>query len=165
MRGRRPDGLMTGTTHGESHSYRTTEYNSWTSMKMRCLQPSHDSYPRYGGRGITVCARWIGSFENFLADMGRKPTAEHSLDRINGKGNYEPDNCRWATKAEQAANTAFKYKKTDKPVLRSDGTAYRSIGEAAASVGVHKTLIWQACRKGRTAHGFRWEYVDDVYKL
>ena len=151
-------------THGESHDNRTTEYTSWLSMRMRCLQPSHDSYARYGGRGITICDRWINSFENFLADMGRKPTPQHSLDRFPDKdGNYEPTNCRWATKSEQIANRSFPYKKSDKPVLRSDGKAYRSLAEAAASIGVHKTIIWEACRKGRRAHGFDWQYVDDVY--
>lgn len=74
-------------------------------MKRRCYAPKTDRYPQYGGRGIRVCARWLGSFENFYADMGPKPTPRHSLDRIDVEGNYEPTNCRWATRTEQARNT------------------------------------------------------------
>lgn len=81
------------------------EYNSWRSAKKRCYEANSPSYKRYGGRGITVCDRWLNSFENFLADMGKRPTPEHSLDRYpNVNGNYEPGNCRWATPIEQSRN-------------------------------------------------------------
>jgi len=85
------------TTHGMS---RTRTYTSWCSMRSRCSKPNNASYPRYGGRGITVCDRWLDSFAAFLADLGVRPEGK-SLDRIDPDGNYEPGNVRWATPAEQ----------------------------------------------------------------
>lgn len=88
------------TRHGQSWS---TEYVSWRDMKIRCLNPTKKDYPRYGGRGIKVCERWM-TFDNFLADMGMKPSRKHTIDRINNDGNYEPSNCRWATRLVQSRN-------------------------------------------------------------
>jgi hypothetical protein len=87
-------------THG---MYGTPTYNSWTAMRARCYRRGCNGYKNYGGRGITVCERWRSSFENFLADMGERPDGM-TLDRINVEGNYEPGNCRWATKSEQRKN-------------------------------------------------------------
>lgn len=87
------------TRHGLSN---TPTHVTWMSMNQRCNDPGAVQYPYYGGRGITVCDRWQ-SFENFLADMGERPEGL-TLDRIDGDGNYEPGNCRWATKSEQAKN-------------------------------------------------------------
>ncbi len=90
-------------THGEGHKS-DGEYKAWLEMKRRCLRPTCKVYFRYGGRGIRVAQVWQYSYETFLADMGRKPSPTHSLDRINNDGNYEPGNCRWATKKQQANN-------------------------------------------------------------
>lgn len=84
-------------------------YHTWADMKYRCFTKSCKKYPDYGGRGITVCERWL-NFKNFLEDMGEKP-AGLSIDRINNDGNYEPGNCRWATSKEQVANQRPRTKK------------------------------------------------------
>jgi hypothetical protein len=96
-------------THGKT---KTAEYRIWAHMKQRCHNPKDEAFIDYGGRGITVCPRWFDSFENFLADMGHRPSAEHSIDRIDSDGLYAPDNCRWATFSEQNKNRSFNRKLT-----------------------------------------------------
>ena len=91
--------------HGDCcGSQRTPEYITWRNMLQRCGNPRAHNYKYYGGRGIRVCDRWVNSYTDFLLDVGRKPTDEHTLDRIDVNGNYEPGNVRWATWSEQAAN-------------------------------------------------------------
>lgn len=84
----------------------TPEYRAWISMKTRCADyPDRPDYALYFARGIRVCERWLNSFQNFLSDVGPRPSDTHSLDRIDVDGNYEPSNVRWATRSEQAFNT------------------------------------------------------------
>jgi hypothetical protein len=87
--------------HGRRHGNLT--YLSWSHIRQRCGDPNHRSYPRYGGRGITICARW-DDFNNFLADMGERPSKGHSIERRNNDGHYEPSNCFWATMKQQSGN-------------------------------------------------------------
>lgn len=102
-------GNLYGVTHGMS---KTLEYRSWKGVLERCRNSSSPHYANYGARGISICERWISSFPNFIEDMGLRPTPGHSIDRINVDGNYEPGNCRWATRSEQQRNKRPMAKKT-----------------------------------------------------
>ncbi len=94
-------GCLTTRTHGKTD---TKVYETWCRIKARCYNKNNPKYPDYGGRGIEVCARWLNSFENFYEDMGELSSKDHSIDRIDNDGDYEPGNCQWSTRREQGRN-------------------------------------------------------------
>lgn len=129
----------TARTHGLRH---TREYESWASMKSRCLNPSSVGYHKWGGRGISICKEWINSFEQFLSDMGPRPKGT-TIDRINNNGNYEPSNCRWATAKEQANNlrtTRF---------FEADGIR-DTVSGWCDRLGIERHMIENGLRRGKT---------------
>jgi len=99
----RANGLKGGKppTHGMT---KRPEYLAWMNAKSRCNNPKNKAWSYYGGRGISMCEEWVDDFLSFYEHVGPKPSPEHSLDRIDNDGNYEPGNLRWATKKEQSAN-------------------------------------------------------------
>lgn len=129
------------TVHGESGTVgleRTPEYRCWIGMRARCSD-KEDKY--YGGRGISVCKRWEESFMEFLGDMGRRPSGKHSIDRINNDGDYEPNNCRWATAHEQRSNTSRNV------LVVLDGQKM-IVAEALRKVGLKSSTFWERVRRG-----------------
>lgn len=131
-------------THGESdrkRGTRTVEYSTWSGMITRCENPRSKDYSRYGARGIKVCERWRNCYDNFLKDMGRKPGKSYSLDRINNDGNYEPGNCRWASKKEQSNN-----QRTNVKLVHNGQTA--TVAEWAELTGLRHDTIGFRLRTG-----------------
>lgn len=123
------------TKHGDSaRGHLTPEYRVWSNIIFRCENPSGKAWQDYGGRGITVCDRWRHDFAAFLADMGRRPTPKHEIDRINVNGHYEPTNCRWVTRTVNARN------KRSNRVLEADGRSMLLV-DWAEELGVHSSVI------------------------
>lgn len=128
----------------------TKEYRAWKSIKTRCNNPNYDHYHRYGGRGIRMHEGWQEDFETFLADVGFAPSPDHSIDRIDNDGNYEPGNVRWATRTEQSRNKDWVRKITIDGVTKTQP-------EWAEEFGVRLDRI-----QGRVQNG--WDPVDAVLK-
>lgn len=133
------------TTHGLTKgNEKSPEFNTWCHMKTRCLNKRCKSYPDYGGRGITICDRWLGpnGFPNFLADMGPKPKGgRYSIGRIDNDGNYEPGNCRWESDLEQAHN------KRNSQKFTYNGRTL-CISEWCREVGGDDSIIHMRLRRG-----------------
>lgn len=124
--------------HGKTN---TREFATWTDIQTRCYNPNSTGYASYGGRGITVCDRWLESFDNFLADMGPRP-AGMSIDRKDNDGPYSPENCRWASRIEQARN------KRNNVWIEINGER-RTLSEWAAHYGVFAaTASYRRLKRG-----------------
>jgi hypothetical protein len=139
------------------HGYSgTREHAAWLDLRNRCRNPGVHNYDRYGARGITVCERW-DVFENFLADMGPRPGKGYSVERIDNDGNYEPSNCKWATKHEQNRNRrgVLTPEKVELIRLSPPSASYRDISER---VGCSQSAVYRV-RKGRT---FKESHHQDV---
>ena len=119
--------------------YNTRVYRIWQSMKNRCFLQNHPTYKDYGARGITVCERWL-KFENFFADMGHPPE-DHSIERLDNDGNYEPGNCVWATRAIQARNRRSNH------IIEVNGLSL-TIVDWAARIGASPSAIHDRIRRG-----------------
>lgn len=118
------------------------EWNSWRAMRARCSNPSYVRYDRYGGRGIKVCERW-NEFGNFLEDMGRKPAANYSIDRIDSDGDYTPENCRWANQSTQVRNSERSKKITYKG-------ATKPLADFAEQFGIPHEVVYKRIWRGWT---------------
>ncbi len=130
------------TTHGH---YKSPEYRVWQAMLDRCRRPNSTVFKHYGGRGISVCDRWVTSFQHFWDDMGPCPV-KHQLDRINNDGNYEPGNCRWATKEQNIAN------RRNTRLMELEGESL-PCAEVARRTGIPYYTIRRRALNGLDAHG------------
>lgn len=141
------------TTHGHcAHGLQTATYKSWRAMVSRCTRPRDRAWKDYGGRGIAVCERWL-VFANFLADMGERPSGT-TIDRIDNERGYEPVNCRWATRAEQAANQRQSKKLSIDDVRDiKDALATERIVDIAKRYGVRADSI------SRIKRGLIWKSI------
>lgn len=135
----RPDLAERNRANARHGLTRTTVHNVWCGMRDRCLNPNNKDYSRYGGRGIAVCKRWL-IFENFLEDMGHPP-AGHSIDRIDNDGNYEPENCRWATGKKQSRNRRSN-------VLVTAFGETKTVAEWSLTCGVERKTLQYRIRAG-----------------
>lgn len=124
---------LRNTTHDGS---KTPEYRTWRSINDRCHNPSDSGFHKYGARGITVCDRWREGFANFIADMGKKPSPAHTIDRIDGTKGYSPENCRWATQLEQQNN------RSNNHMVEAFGKRH-TLQEWSRMTGINRATLWQ----------------------
>lgn len=110
------------------------EYYTWVGLRQRCNNPNDSRYDDWGGRGIKVCDRWKSSFENFISDMGDRPSKNYSIERIDNNGDYCPENCRWATREEQNRNTRGNHYETYNGITMILEDWAREFGVANASI-------------------------------
>lgn len=132
-------------SHGKAKS---PTYRCWADVKKRCLNKNSSSYNDYGGRGITICDRWKDSFENFLADMGEKPSGM-TIDRINNELGYFPENCRWTDVQTQANNKRNNTSKETLSILKSSVLSGSTLAEAGSLVGLSKKAAGVAIRRAK----------------
>lgn len=136
------------TVHGcAGRGRKSRTYKVWSGMLARCQIKSATGYKNYGGRGISVCERWQ-SFEKFAADMGDPPSATHTVERIDNNGNYEPGNCRWATRLEQGAN-----KRNNRIV--EHGCLSMTVAEWSRHLGISKSTLIEALGKHPIEYALR----------
>jgi len=127
-------------THGDSvNRKQSAEYRVWAAMLQRCNNPANKDYPDYGGRGITVCERWA-KFENFLSDMGRRPSRRYSIDRQKNDLGYFKENCEWVIHTRQTRNARSN-------IIVSVNGKYICLSEAAEILGIRYSRLWWCIRK------------------
>ena len=143
--------------HKSKHGKESPTYRSWQNMKTRCLNSNHPQFKDWGGRGIKVCERWM-DFANFLEDMGEKPEGL-TLDRINNDGNYEPGNCRWATRKQQVQNQRDRKDQCPFIAMNEQGTmiASNNQSEFARQYGLNRRNI-NACLNGKQKSHKGWRF-------
>lgn len=127
--------------HGHCLKGNTPEFNSWVGMKQRCYNQNNPSWKHYGGRGITVCESWLESFNNFLSDMGEKPSPKHSVGRIDNDQPYSPWNCRWETSKQQGRNKR-------KTFLVTVGNQSKTAQEWEETTGIKSFTIKKRLKRG-----------------
>jgi len=132
------------------------EYQTWKGMKERVNNPNSKTYYRYGGRGISICKRWMESFNNFISDMKEKPTKKHQIDRVDNNGNYEPLNCVWVTAQKNGCNSAVSKR------WFIHGEQYESLNIAEAKTGITKGKIKYMC-DGTTSGGIYYPPKEGCY--
>lgn len=126
---------------------RTKTYYAWRNMRRRCIDPKDDSYKDYGGRGITVCRRWLNSYDNFFEDMGECPP-KHSLERMNNNKGYSPSNCKWATMKDQLNNQRRNV------VIKQNGLS-KTVSQWAEHIGIRADTLFRRLKRMSVEKAFQ----------